>query len=68
MKKILLPLAALAAASFAFAANDKPADPKSAPACCDKADKPCCEKKAAADKPCCEQPKDESKPAKSGKA
>ena len=52
MKKILLALLALSAASFAFAAADAPADKAKCDAVCTK---PCCSKDAKA---CCTEAKD----------
>lgn len=62
MKKLLLTLAFAAAATFAFAADDKKADKpcdKADKACAENCDKPCCKDKKAcdkADKSCCEKP------------
>lgn len=60
MKKLLLPLALLAATTLAFAADEKKSDTpdKADKACCEQADKACCKEKKAGDKcdkPCCKQ-------------
>lgn len=63
MKKLLLTLAFVAAATFAFAADDKKADKpcdKADKACAENCDKPCCKDKKA-DKPCCEKSATEQK-------